>query len=216
MERARQCALVADQLKAMQSEYHKRRDDYDFKNDHPLDAQMDECELHWKDWVCLKRGGSDGGVSYANEWNESGNELQRKLSLEHEELNNLEQQIESLTQTDCSHRDAEMNSSSPNAEHAGGKVVTKFSWKNLKDGHLYTTQLSGEKLHLEPTENLPSTTADIVSCDFSRSVSIGISWIGTCAERNRIDRSVSRSAEYITLFSDSRIEGTTFVLVPVE
>jgi hypothetical protein len=101
MEKARQCALVADQLSTLQSEYQKRRSDYDFKNAHPLDAQMDECNLHWKDWVCLKRGGSDGMVSYANQWNESGQELQRKPSLEYEELKKLEQQIKTLSQSTC-------------------------------------------------------------------------------------------------------------------
>jgi hypothetical protein len=102
MEKARQCALVTAQLSAAQSEYLNRRNDYDFKNAHPVDAQMDECRLHWQDWVCLKRGGSDGIVSYAKEWNESGQELQRKLSLEYEELKKLEQQISTLSQRVCS------------------------------------------------------------------------------------------------------------------
>jgi hypothetical protein len=101
MEKMRQCAIVADQLGALKSEYQKRRSDYDFKNAHPLDALMDECNLHWKEWVCLKRGGNDGIVSYAKEWNESGQELQRKLSLEYDELKNMEQQISVLTQSAC-------------------------------------------------------------------------------------------------------------------
>jgi hypothetical protein len=102
MEKRRQCELAADQLNALQSEYQKKRTEYDFKNAHPLDAEMDECNLHWKEWVCLKRGGSDGGVSYASQWNESVQELQRKLSLEYEELEKLEQQIKILTQSACS------------------------------------------------------------------------------------------------------------------
>lgn len=99
MEKARQCALAADQLSAAQSEYQKKRSDYDFKITHPLDAQMDECNLHWKEWVCLQRG--SGGVSYAQDWYESGQELQRKLALESEELKKLEQQIKTLYQSAC-------------------------------------------------------------------------------------------------------------------
>jgi len=96
MDKALQCALAADQLTALRSEYQKKRSDYDFKLTHPLDAQIDECNLHWKEWVCLKRGSSDGVVSYAKEWNESGEELRRKMSLEWEELKKLDQQIFSL------------------------------------------------------------------------------------------------------------------------
>jgi hypothetical protein len=101
MEKNRQCTVVADQLSALKLEYQSRRKDYDFKNAHPLDAQMDECNLHWKEWVCLKRGGTDGAVSYAKEWNESAEELHRKLSLEYEELKKLEQQISVLSQNAC-------------------------------------------------------------------------------------------------------------------
>jgi hypothetical protein len=95
-ERVRQCSLVADRIVALQSEYQVKRADYDFKNAHPLDALMDECNLHWKEWVCLKRGGIDGGVSYAKQWEESRDELARKLSLEAEELQNLQQKISTL------------------------------------------------------------------------------------------------------------------------
>jgi hypothetical protein len=101
MENARQCALVAEQFSELQSEYQKRRRDYDFKNAHPLDAQMEECNLHWREWVCLTRGGSEGLVSYAKQWNESGQELKRKLSLEYEGLKKLEQQINILSKSSC-------------------------------------------------------------------------------------------------------------------
>ncbi|MFZ0522318.1 MAG: hypothetical protein WAL95_14935 [Candidatus Acidiferrales bacterium] len=101
LEQSRRCAIAAEQLAALQSEYQKRRSDYDFKNAHPLDAQMDECNLHWKEWVCLERGGSDGMVSYAKEWNEAGEELRRKLSLEYEELKKMEQQLRTPSQEGC-------------------------------------------------------------------------------------------------------------------
>jgi hypothetical protein len=102
MKRQRECTLAANQVTALQAEYQRRLTEYEFKNSHPLDAQMDECNLHWKEWVCLKRGGSDSGVSYAEQWNESGAELRRKLTLEFEELRNLQRQIAALNQRACS------------------------------------------------------------------------------------------------------------------
>jgi hypothetical protein len=97
IDKERRCAAVADQLSALKSQYQKRRSDYDFKISHPLDAQMEECELHWREWVCLERGASN-----AKEWNESGEEVKRKLDLEWEELKKLDQQISLLTQSNCS------------------------------------------------------------------------------------------------------------------
>jgi len=44
MDKALQCALAADQLTALRSEYQKKRSDYDFKLTHPLDAQIDEMQ----------------------------------------------------------------------------------------------------------------------------------------------------------------------------
>lgn len=211
-----QCAAAADQLSALKKEYQQRLNDFNFKRTHLLDAQMDECNLHWKEWVCLKRGGTDGGVSYAAQWSESGQELQRKLSLEFEGLGNLEQQIGSASQGVCTSNAAKENGSLPDKQTTGASGTGKVSWKNLNNGHFYTTQLTGEKLHLELIPDLPSVTADIVSCDFSQSPSIGISWLGTCMERNRADQSVSSFAEYITLFSNARIESPKFVLVPAQ
>jgi hypothetical protein len=104
MEKIRQCAVAADQLAAQQAEYKKRWDDYEFKIGHRLDAEMEECSLHWKDFVCLTRGGSDGTVSYTKEWNQAVEELDRKLSLEREELPKLEQQIATLSQSTCPSR----------------------------------------------------------------------------------------------------------------
>jgi len=101
IERERQCTAIADQLSALKLQYQTKLNDYNFKNTHLLDAQMDECNLHWKEWVCLKRGASDGLVSYAEQWNESGQELQRKLKLEYEELKDMEQQISTLSQSTC-------------------------------------------------------------------------------------------------------------------
>lgn len=97
MDKARTCAEIADHLSALKSRYQKQRDDYEFKNAHLLDAQMEECKLHWKEWVCLKRGGSEGFLNYAEQWNESGQELRRKLLRQYEELQDLEKQISALS-----------------------------------------------------------------------------------------------------------------------
>jgi hypothetical protein len=102
LEREQQCALILGQLASLKSSYQKKRSDYEFKNSHTLDAQMEECNLHWRDWVCLKRGGTENGVSYARQWNESGEELQRKLALEYEELKTMEQQIDIQSKSGCS------------------------------------------------------------------------------------------------------------------
>ncbi len=95
--RRRQCAESAAQLSALKSAYEAKRKDYDFNNTHTLDAQMEECELHWKDYVCLKHD----DPMYASNWNDSGKELKRKMDLEYEELKTIEQQINSLTRSSC-------------------------------------------------------------------------------------------------------------------
>ena len=97
MARKRRCAEIAAQLTGLKSSYEQRRKQYDSKKSHILDAQMEECELHWKDYVCL---GHDNPM-YASNWNDSGKELKRKLDLEYEELIKLEQQIKTLSQAPC-------------------------------------------------------------------------------------------------------------------
>lgn len=95
--RRRQCAETAAQLSTLKSRYESKRKDYDFKNSHILDAQMEECELHWKDFVCLKHD----DPMYASNWNDSGKELKRKMDLEYEELKKMDQQIGTLSQAAC-------------------------------------------------------------------------------------------------------------------
>jgi hypothetical protein len=95
--RKRQCADIAAQLSALKSSYEAKRRDYDFKNSHILDAQMEECELHWKDYVCL---GHDNSM-YASNWYESGKELKRKMDLEYDELKKMEEQYKALAQSAC-------------------------------------------------------------------------------------------------------------------
>ena len=102
MEKARQCTRVTDQLNTLKADFKKRLSAYEFKNSHLLDAQMEECKLHWKDWVCLERGGGNS----AKEWNEVGQELNRKQLLEFDELNKLAQQIKDFSQAACSSQGA--------------------------------------------------------------------------------------------------------------
>jgi hypothetical protein len=97
MEKARACAAATEQLKALQAQYEVRRDDFTYKNSHQLDAQMEECNLHWKEFVCLATG---GGI-YATQWNESGLEMQRKLALEFEGLHEMEQRMAAIRQNLC-------------------------------------------------------------------------------------------------------------------
>jgi len=72
--------------------YQERLKDYTWKNNHTDDAVMNECEEHWKDFVCLKHGQGE----YASNWNESRAEFQRKLKLEYEDLNEKEQEIRTI------------------------------------------------------------------------------------------------------------------------
>lgn len=101
MDKMWSCQTIAAQLDALNAEYWRWRNDYAFKSSHPLDAQMEECNVHWQEFVFLKRGASDGIVNYAKEWNESGDELQRKLTLEHEALEHMEQQMKTLNSSGC-------------------------------------------------------------------------------------------------------------------
>jgi len=87
-------------------------------------------------------------------------------------------------------------------------------WKNLRDGFTYRILFVGDNLILESVETDPADLAAIVRCQFKRAMSVGIIWIGTCRKRNPRYRSESESNSAITLFSDSRIEGSDFVLIP--
>jgi hypothetical protein len=97
LEKAHECARLANQLEAVHADYEEKLAAHTFKTTHMADAQMDECNLHWKEFVCLAKGSG----MYAENWRESGLELQRKLDLEFEELHNIEQQMATLRQNLC-------------------------------------------------------------------------------------------------------------------
>jgi len=98
--------------------------------------------------------------------------------------------------------------------------VTK-TWKNLKDGQLYRTHSKGETLYVETADNYQNRTGDLISCEFQRAVSPGVSWTGSCWVRNPKDQSAYRSPATLSTFSYNRIEGSTtyipnFAMVPAE
>jgi len=88
----KRCAATAARFTMVQAYYQDRLKDYNWKNTHTDDAVMNECEQHWKDFVCLKHGQGD----YASNWNESRAEFQRKLKLEYEELEENEQEMKTI------------------------------------------------------------------------------------------------------------------------
>jgi hypothetical protein len=88
----RRCASTVATFEMSRAYYQERLKDYTWKLDHFIDGVMNECQEHWKDFVCLKRGQGD----YASNWNESINEFQRKLKLESEEVQGLEQQMKAV------------------------------------------------------------------------------------------------------------------------
>jgi len=110
----------------------------------------------------------------------------------------------------------ETQPSATEQEHRAVAAVVERMWKNLRDGHTYRTRIRGDNLYLESVETYPTNLAAIVSCEFKRATSVGIIWIGTCWKRNPTDQSTYRSDAMITLFSDARIEGSEFVLIPTD
>ncbi len=70
-------------------------------------------------------------------------------------------------------------------------------WTNLRNGQNYTTRIQEDRLYIQGGTEI---------CEFEPAKSVGISWIGKCWP--------SESSAFITLFSDTRIEGNRFVLIP--
>ncbi len=88
----RRCAATAARFLMAQAYYQEKLRDYKWKVLHNDDAVMNECEEHWKDFVCLKHGQGE----YASNWNESEAEFQRKLKLEYDELQEKEQDMRTV------------------------------------------------------------------------------------------------------------------------
>jgi hypothetical protein len=100
-------------------------------------------------------------------------------------------------------------------------TLVNKTWRNLRDGQTYRTRLDGETLYLESTESYPKRTSDIANCKFHRAISVGLSWVGECWERNPKDQSIYKSDATVTTFSEARIEigtgdKTPFAMIPAE
>jgi len=70
-------------------------------------------------------------------------------------------------------------------------------WTNLRNGQNYSIRTKEGRLYVEGGSEI---------CEFQRAASVGISWIGKCWP--------SESTAFITLFSERRIEGNRFILIP--
>jgi Trypsin-like peptidase domain/PEGA domain len=92
-------------------------------------------------------------------------------------------------------------------------------WKNLRDGQTYRSRTNGTMLYLESVDDYLHRRSDITGCEFRRAVSIGLNWMGICWERNPKDESTYKTAATVSVFSETRIEGSTeyipkFVMIP--
>jgi len=87
------------------------------------------------------------------------------------------------------------------------------TWKNLKDNQNYRTRIVNQRLYVEAVS--PSES-EIQTCEFERATSMGISWIGTCWERDRTSHLSQGFTAYLSQVSQQRIEGNKFILIRVE
>jgi Trypsin-like peptidase domain len=133
-------------------------------------------------------------------------------------INEAKPLLLSKTLIPFANKSEETQAATPEQKLGSAANDAKKTWRNLTDGQTYRTRIIGDMLYLESVEAYPTRIADIVSCEFKRGVVI--SWIGTCWQRNPRDQSTYASVSFISLFSDTRIEGGTksgqFVLVPVD
>ncbi len=63
---------------------------------------MDECRLHWKDYVCLDASAASRTKKtsiYAENWNNSIVEFGRKLKLQYEEIGNEHKELKKMRET---------------------------------------------------------------------------------------------------------------------
>jgi hypothetical protein len=102
MQSKRQCREIYSQYVLKAAAYQTIFKDYQWKTDHQADAIMDECRLHWKDFVCLDASAAsrtNGTSIYADDWNNTIVEYQRKLQLQNEEIGKEYKELESMRAT---------------------------------------------------------------------------------------------------------------------
>jgi hypothetical protein len=138
-------------------------------------------------------------------------------------LGSRENRAEAESAAKISSDESEANSSA-NALVPPSKSLSPLAnrvWKNLRDGQTYRTRSNGDELYLESVDDYLARVGDLISCEFSRTVSNGSDWKGICAVRNPKDQSSYKSTATITVFSEMEIEGSTeyiseFVMIPVD
>ena len=106
--RKKECAGIIAQYNAERIPYDEKLKDYNWKIANEADGIMNECEQHWKDYVCLDASAASqthGHSTYADNWNQSIVEFARKLKLEHDWLsetkNKLDEMMEAAKANSC-------------------------------------------------------------------------------------------------------------------
>ena len=105
-------------------------------------------------------------------------------------------------------------------------LVTRV-WKDVREGRNYRTRSVGDVLFLEAVTGNAGIGGDggnsggIVHCDFHRGPGAGQDWSGVCSERNPTDQSIRYASANVSMFSETRLEGSTmdipeFLMVPAE
>ena len=102
MRLKRQCMEMLNQYTPMAEAYQTNFKEYQWKTEHEADAIMDECRLHWKDYVCLDASAASRTKKtsiYAENWNNSIVEFGRKLKLQYEEIGNEHKELKKMRET---------------------------------------------------------------------------------------------------------------------
>ena len=90
-------------------------------------------------------------------------------------------------------------------------IVAEKLWKNLKDSLIYRTRMLNGRLYVEDMSS--SVAGKLITCEFTPSVLGGLTWVGKCWHYVGGTREVTAS---ITTVSNVRIEGSEFILIPVQ
>lgn len=99
MRLKRQCVEMLNQYTPKAEAYQTSFKEYQWKTEHEADAIMDECRLHWKDYVCLDASAASQAKKtsiYADNWNESIVEFGRKLKLQYDEIGTEYKELEKM------------------------------------------------------------------------------------------------------------------------
>jgi hypothetical protein len=98
----KECAEILAQYDVEWTPYDEKLKDYSWKMAHEADGIMNECEQHWKDYVCLDASAASqthAHSAYADNWNQSIVEFARKLKLEHDWLSETKSKLDEMMKT---------------------------------------------------------------------------------------------------------------------